>query len=133
MTKNKDRFERFAQRLWRRWYRAAGYAHEFSVVDAVLRYRLQNPKEVRNAQRDVLAGREGLVHMLHRARVTARRRFQKQVEDVAIRMAVLMPVGGRETIARAVRRAGYAVSPSTVRRALLRRGQWDKERADRAC
>jgi len=49
MTKTRDRLERYAQCLWRRWYRAAGYAQKTSAVDALLRYRLQNPKEVRIA------------------------------------------------------------------------------------
>ena len=124
MKEKKDRFERYARCLWRRWLRAARYAQEYSVVDAALRYRLRHEREVRNAVRDVQAGREGLVYMLSRARRVARKRLRKEVEDLVIHVAFSLPGGGRETLANAVRRAGYAVSPSTVRRALLRHGLW---------
>ena len=119
-----DRLERYARCLWRRWLRAARYAQHTSVVDALLRYRLADHQEVRKAVRDVQAGPEGLSYMLQRARKTARYRLRHEVEDLAIRIAFTMPAGGRGALAERVRRAGYAVSPSTVRRVLVRRGLW---------
>ena len=131
-TEQPDRLERYARCLWKRWLRAARYAQQTSVVDALLRYRFKDHQEVRKAVRDVVAGPEGLVYMLHRARRAARHRLKNEVEDRAIRIAFSMPTGTRDSIAQAVRRAGYAVSPSTIRRVLVRRGLWGKERADRA-
>ncbi|MBV1861568.1 MAG: hypothetical protein KUG77_24330 [Nannocystaceae bacterium] len=126
MIQLRDHIERFAQRLWRRWLRAARYALETTPMDAMLRYRFADHKEVRNAVRDVLEGREGLVYMLHRARRAARNRLRPEIENLAIRLAFSMPAGGRGTLARAAARAGYAVSPSTIRRMLLRRGLWGR-------
>jgi len=126
----RDRYEREAQRLWRRWFRAARYALKTTDVDARLRYRFRDHQEVRKAVRDVLAGRTGWVYMLDRARRTARVRLRREVEDLVLRMAFSMPMFGRERLANAVRRAGYAVSPSTVRRMLVRRGFW-KDRQER--
>ena len=117
----RDRSERKARALWRRWYRAARYAQETSVIDATLRYRFRDHQEVRKALRDVLAGRKGLVYMLMRARKAARLRLQHEVEGVVLRIAYSMPAAGRDRIAEAVRRAGYRVSPTTVWRTL--RGQ----------
>ncbi|MBV1858594.1 MAG: hypothetical protein KUG77_09305 [Nannocystaceae bacterium] len=131
-TEQPDRLERYARYLWKRWLRAARYAQQTSVVDAVLRYRLKDHQEVRKAVRDVLAGPEGLVYMLHRARKAARYRLKHEVEDLAIRIAFSMPMGSRDAIAKAVRRAGYAVSPSTIRRVLVRRGLWARGGVERA-
>lgn len=125
MNEVRDRYERDAQRLWRRWFRAARYALETTAVDAMLRYRLGSILEAHNAVRDLIAGPEGWVYMLQRARRTARLRRRRQVEDLVLRLAFSMPVAGRCSIALAVRRAGFAVSPSTVRRMLVRRGLWD--------
>ena len=94
------------------------------MVDALLRYRFKDHQEVRKAVRDVLAGREGLLYMLQRARKTARYRLRDEVEDVAIRVAFAMPAGGRGVIAEKVRKAGYAVSRSTIQRIMVRRGLW---------
>ena len=132
-TEQRDRYERLAQCLWKRWLRAARYAQQTSVVDAVLRYRFKDHQEVRKAVRDVVAGPEGQRYMLLRARKAARIRLKDEVEDLAIRIAFSMPTGTRDSIAQAVRRAGFAVSPSTVRRVLVRRGFWGRECADRAC
>lgn len=119
----RDRLERYALKLWRRWLRMAHYALRTTRFDAQLRYRIDNHQEVRKAVEDVLAGREGLVHMLARARRTARSRLQAQIEREVIRAALSVSAGqGREAIARAVRRAGYGVGASTVRRVLERRG-----------
>ena len=96
------------------------------MVDALLRYRFKDHQEVRKAVRDVQAGHEGLLYMLQRARKAARYRLRAEVEDFAIRAAFAMPTGSRDAIAKAVRRAGYAVSPSTVRRVLVRRGVWSR-------
>jgi hypothetical protein len=123
-TEQPDRLERYARRLWKRWLRAARYAQETSVVDALLRYRFKDHQEVRKAVRDVIAGPEGLAYMLHRARKAARYRLKDEVEDLATRVAIAMPMGSRNVIAKAVQRAGYAVSPSTIRRVLVRRGLW---------
>lgn len=124
-TNTRDRYERAAVQIWKRWYRAAHYAMKTTAVDAVLRFRLRDHHEAWDAVRDVLAGREGLANMLRRARRAARLRLRRKVEDVVLRVAFSMPAGaGRCTLARAVRRAGYAVSPSTVRRMLERRGAW---------
>lgn len=121
----RDRLERYAQRLWRRWLRVARYAEETTMVDAMLRFRIAHHQEVRRALDDVRAGRVGLVRMLARARRTARRRMQARIEREVIRVALSVGAGqGRETIARAVRRAGYGVGASTVRRILMRRGLW---------
>ncbi|MGH1348911.1 MAG: hypothetical protein ACRBN8_45685 [Nannocystales bacterium] len=123
-TEQPDHLERYARCLWKRWLRAARYAQQTSVVDAVLRYRFKDHQEVRKAVRDVVAGPEGLIYMLRRARKAARYRLKNEVEDLAIRIAFSMPTGSRDAIAKAVRQAGYAVSPSTIRRVLLRRGLW---------
>ena len=131
-TEQPDRLERYAQCLWKRWLRAARYAQETSVVDAVLRYRMKDHQEVRKAVRDVVAGPDGLVYMLHRARRAARIRLKDKVEDLAIRAALSMPVGSRDAIAKVVQQAGYAVSPSTIRRVLVRRGLWCGKGAARA-
>lgn len=121
----RDRLERYAQRLWRRWLRVARYAEETTVVDAMLRFRIAHHQEVRRALDDVRAGRVGLVRMLARARRTARRRMQARIEREVIRAALSVGAGqGREAIARVVRRAGYGVGASTVRRVLMRRGLW---------
>lgn len=126
MNDVRDQYERDAQRLWRRWCRAARYALETTVVDAMLRYRLGSIQEAHNAVRDLLAGPEGWVYMLQRARRTARLRRRRQVEGLVLRLAYSMPVAaGRCSIAKAVRRAGFAVSPSTVRRMLVRHGVWE--------
>jgi len=127
-TEQPDRLERYAQCLWKRWLRAARYAQETSVVDAVLRYRMKDHQEVRKAVRDVVAGREGLVYMLLRARKAARYRLRKEVEDVAIRIAFAMPTGGGGAIAEKVRKAGYVVSRTTINRILVRRGLWGGRR-----
>lgn len=127
-----DRLERYARCLWKRWLRAARYAQQTSVVDALLRYRFKDHQEVHKAVRDVEAGSEGLLYMLLRARKTARYRLKEQVEDLAIRIAFAMPAGSRGAIAERVRRAGYAVSPSTVRRVLVRRGLWCERGVGRA-
>jgi len=132
-TKQPDRLERYARCLWKRWLRAARYAQQTSVVDALLRYRFKDHQEVRKAVRDVVAGPEGLVYMLHRARKAARYRLRSEVEDVAIRIAFAMPAGGGSAIAQRVRKAGYVVSRSTIQRILVRRGVRGKEGADRAC
>ena len=126
MTPIRDHIERFAQRLWRRWLRAAHYALKTTPIDAMLRCRLTSHREVHNAVRDVCDGREGLVYMLQRARRAARNRLRLEIEDLAIRLAFSMPAGGRGTLARAAARAGYAVSPSTIRRMLVRRGLWGR-------
>ena len=131
-TEQPDRLERYARCLWKRWLRAARYAQQTSVVDALLRYRFKDHQEVRKAVRDVVAGPEGLVYMLHRARKAARYRLREEVEDVAIRIAFAMPAGGRGVIAEKVRKAGYAVSRSTIHRILVRRGVWGEGGADRA-
>ncbi|MGH1348565.1 MAG: hypothetical protein ACRBN8_43870 [Nannocystales bacterium] len=131
-TEQPDRLERYARWLWKRWLRAAHYAQKTSVVDALLRYRFNDHQEVRKAVRDVVAGPEGLVYMLHRARRAARYRLREEVEDIAIRIAFAMPAGGGGVIAEKVRKAGYAVSRSTIRRIMVRRGVWGKEGADRA-
>lgn len=129
-TEKPDRLERYARCLWKRWLRAARYAQETSVVDALLRYRFKDHQEVRKAVRDVIAGPEGLVYMLHRARKAARYRLKEEVEDLAVRIAFATPFGGRDVIADKVRQAGYAVSPSTIRRVLMRRGLWGTGAAD---
>ena len=125
-VKKRDRLERYARNLWRRWLRAARYARRTTVLDAQLRYRLHSVLEVRNAVRDVLAGREGWAHMLVRARRTARCRLRRDIERRIVELATTMPVRthGRHSLAAAVRRAGYGVSPSMVRRVLVRRGLW---------
>lgn len=121
----RDRLERYALKLWRRWLRMARYALKTTRFDAQLRYRIRNHHEVRKAVEDVLAGREGLVHMLARARRTARSRLTARIESEVIRAALSVSIGdGREAIARVVRRAGYSVGGSTVRRILMRRGMW---------
>ena len=132
-TEQPDRLERYARYLWKRWPRAARYAQQTSIVDALLRYRFKDHQEVRKAVRDVLAGPKGLVYMLHRARKVARHRLKDEVEDIAIRIAFAMPVGRGSAIAERVQNAGYVVSRSTIPRILVRRGMWGKERADRAC
>jgi len=131
-TEQPDRLERYARCLWKRWLRAARYAQETSVVDAVLRYRMKDHQEARKAVRDVVAGPERLVDMLHRARKSARHRLRNEVEDIAIRIAFAMPAGDGGVIAEKVRKAGYVVSRSTIKRILVRRGLWGKEGADRA-
>ncbi len=127
-TEQPDRLERYARCLWKRWLRAARYAQQTSVVDALLRYRLNDHQEVRKAVRDLVAGPEGLVYMLHRARKAARYRLREEVEDVAIRVAFAMPAGGGGVIAEKVRKAGYAVSRTTIQRILERRGLWGGRR-----
>jgi len=118
----RDRLERYALKLWRRWLRMARYAQRTTRFDAQLRYRIQNHQEVRKAVEDVLAGREGLLHMLARARRTARSRMRARIESEIIRAAMSMSVGeGREAIARVVRRAGYGIGRSMVRRVLKRK------------
>ena len=125
----KDRLERCALKLWRRWLRMARYALRTTRTDALLRYRIQNHQEVTKAVEDVLAGREGLLHMLARARRTARSRMRARIESEVLRAAMSIGVGeGREAIARVVRRAGYGVGASTVRRVLERRGLWPRSR-----
>ena len=131
-TEQPDRLERYARCLWKRWLRAARYAQQTSVVDALLRYRFKDHQEVRKAVRDVVAGRDGLAYMLLRARKAARYRLRNEVEDVAIRIAYAMPAGGGGVIAEKVRMAGYSVSRSTIRRILVRRGVWVEQGADRA-
>jgi len=127
----RDRLERCALKLWRRWLRMANYALRTTRFDAQLRYRIRNHQEVRKAVEDVLAGREGLVHMLARARRTARRRMRDRIEREVIRAAMSMSVGeGREAIARVVRRAGYGVGGSMVKRVLTRRGMWPRSGGD---
>ena len=125
-AKKRDRLEHYARNLWKRWLRAAHYAQRTTPVDAQLRYRLHSVLEVRNAVRDVLAGREGWAHMLVRARRTARCRLRLDIERRIMKLAMTMPVltHGRHSLAAAVRRAGYGVSPSMVRRVLVRRGLW---------
>lgn len=121
----RDRLERCALKLWRRWLRMARYAQRTTRVDALLRYRIDNHQEVTKAVQDVLAGREGLVHMLRRARRTVRHRMRSRIEREVLRAAFSVSPGeGREAIARVVRRAGYGVGASTVRRVLERRGLW---------
>ena len=123
----RDRLERCALKLWRRWLRMARYALKTTRTDALLRYRIQNHQEVSKAVEDVLAGREGLVHMLVRARRTARSRMRARIESEVLRAAVSVGVGeGREAIARVVRRAGYCIGASTVQRVLTRRGMWPR-------
>ena len=123
----RDRLERCALKLWRRWLRMARYALKTTRTDALLRYRIRNHQEVSKAVEDVLAGREGLVHMLVRARRTVRNRLRTRIEDEVVRAAMSVSVGqGREAIARVVRRAGYRVGSSTVRRVLQRRGLWSR-------
>ena len=121
----RDRYEREAQRLWKRWLRAARYALKTTVMDAMLRFRLGSRLEVSNAARDVQAGPRGWVYMLQRARRVVRLRCREEVEMLVLRVAYAMPTAGRCSIARAVRRAGFAVSPSTVRRMLGRLGVWE--------
>lgn len=123
MKPSRDCFERLAQRLWKRWHRAAQYAMETTAVDAMLRYRLRD-QEVRRAIRDLQRGCEGLAYMLDRARRCARVRLTKKVEDLAIRLAYSMPMTGRHGLARAAARAGFPTSPTTIRRLLGRRGLW---------
>lgn len=121
----RDRLERCALKLWRRWLRMARYALRTTRIDAQLRYRIRNHQEVHKAVEDLLAGREGLRHMLTRARRTARTRMRAHIENAVVRAALSVSVGGgREAIARVVRRAGYCVGASTVRRVLERRGMW---------
>ncbi len=128
----RDRLERCALELWRRWLRVARYALQTTRTDALLRYRIRNHQEVRKAVEDVQAGREGLVHMLGRARRTVRHRMRTRIEHEVIRAALSMHAGeGREAIARVVRRAGYRVGASTVRRVLERRGIWPRPQARR--
>lgn len=123
----RDWLERYALKLWRRWLRMAHYALRTTRFDAQLRYRIDNHQEVRKAVEDVLAGREGLVHMLARARRTARSRLKARIESEVIRAALSVSAGeGREAIARVVRRAGCGVGDSTVRRILQRRGMWPR-------
>lgn len=64
--------------------------------------------------------------MLQRARLAGRNRLRLDIEDLAIRWAFSMPAGGRGTLAQAAVRAGYAVSPSTIRRMPVRRGLWGR-------
>ena len=128
----RDRLERCALKLWRRWLRMARYALKTTRTDALLRYRIQNRQEVSKAVEDVLAGREGLVHMLVRARRTARSRMRARIESEVLRAAMSVGVGeGREAIAKVVRRAGYHVGASTVRRVLERRGLWPRHEQGR--
>ena len=118
----RDRLERCALKLWRRWLRMARYALQTTRTDAQLRYRIRNHQEVRKAVEDYLAGPEGLRHMLQRARRTVRVRMQARIEQEILRVAFSMgPRDGRGAIARAVRRAGYAIGESTVWRVLRRR------------
>lgn len=124
MKPSRDHFERLAQRLWKRWHRAARYAMEHTCVDAMLRFRLHDTQEARRAVRDVLQGREGLAHMLVRARRVVRNRLRHKVEDLAIRLAYAMPTAGRYELARAAAAEGYHVAASTMRRVLQRRGLW---------
>ncbi|MBV1859012.1 MAG: hypothetical protein KUG77_11425 [Nannocystaceae bacterium] len=77
---------------------------------------------------DVADGAEGLVYMLKRAKTAARDWLKEEAEDLAIRLALSIPAGGRDAIAQAVRRAGYAVNPSTIRRAVVRRRLWWERR-----
>ena len=124
MKPSRDRFERMAQRLWRRWYRAALYAREHSRVDAMLRFRLHDYKETRGAMRDVMRGEEGLAYMLTRARRVARLRMRRKTEDLLIRLAHELPTAGRHQLAAAALKRGYDVGASTVRRVLQRCGHW---------
>ena len=127
----RDRLERCALKLWRRWLRMARYALKTTRTDALLRFRIRNHQEVSKAVEDVLAGREGLVHMLVRARRTARSRMRTRIESEVVRVAMSIGVGsGRTVIARAVERAGYRVGDSTVRRVLERRGLWSRKEAE---
>lgn len=123
----RDRLERCALKLWRRWLRMARYALKTTRTDALLRYRIKNHQEVTKAVEDVLAGREGLAHMLVRARRTVRSRMRARIESEVLRAAMSVGVGeGREAIARVVRRAGYCIGASTVQRVLTRRGMWPR-------
>jgi|GEM_PF-1953887 len=127
----RDRLERCALKLWRRWLRMARYALKTTRTDALLRFRIRNHQEVSKAVEDVLAGREGLVHMLVRARRTARSRMRTRIESEVVRVAMSIGVGsGRAVIARVVERAGYRVGGSTVRRVLERRGLWSRKEAE---
>lgn len=122
----RDHLEHYARRLWKRWIRAARYALQTSSTDAMLRYRFAHVQEVRKAMRDLAAGRSGLLYMLSRARRVARNHLRTEVEALAVRLAYAMPLDGRDALARAAARAGWAVSPSTIRRVLVRRGLWHR-------
>ena len=80
----RDRYEREAQRLWKRWLRAARYALKTTVVDAMLRFRLGSRLEVSNAVRDMQAGPRGWVYMLQRARRVVRLRCRQEVEMLVL-------------------------------------------------
>jgi len=121
--RKKDRCEALARRLFRRWVRAVEFARAgVSHAAAYRRYGLGR-NEFRAACFDLDEPR-GEERLWRRAKRTAVRRLQQEIEAAAVRLAFSFPELGRDRLAQVMRERGFAVGASTVRRMLLRCGEW---------
>ena len=121
--KKKDRCEALARRLFRRWVRAVEYARACASQVAAYRKFGLGRNEFREALFDLEEPR-GEERLWRRAKRTAVRRLQRDIETAALHLAYSLPEWGRGRLARAMREQGFGVGASTVRRVLQRYGAW---------
>lgn len=121
--RKRDRCEVLARRLFRRWMRAVEYARSGASHAAAYRRYSLGRNEFREAIFDLDEPR-GEERLWRRAKRTAVRRLQREIEATAVRLAFSFPELGRGRLAEVMRERGFPVGASTVRRMLQRCGEW---------
>ncbi len=125
----KDRIERHARRLFRRWQRAVRVAESGAEsAEVCRRYKLKR-KDVQRARR-ILAGVDGASELWARAKRAAPRRLSAVIETAVLDLSCREPQWGRKRLARAMADRGLSVCPMTVRRVLRRNGRLSQQKED---